>query len=249
MGERLVFVTIKDGPTLPSGRPLRRAVVPVDSATTWESFQKVVIKKLRVTQIGSFFTKQGKLVSSIGEVMTVDDLEVEEIKPEGAVTNNQPVTPHRRHVSMDMLSSPNNFDSPMSPSATATGSARRHQNPYRPNDRQNGGFGDLEGQRDADENGKNKSGRTGTQINLLLQKVGLKTAPGLPVTSDGKDSASGGGGGLKRGGSALRKTMTMRKGGQRQSGGGKTSMSLIVAISMLLCFATMSALYYALLRV
>ena len=63
MGERLVFVTIKDGPTLPSGRPLRRAVVPVDSATTWESFQKVVIKKLRVTQIGSFFTKQVRLPS------------------------------------------------------------------------------------------------------------------------------------------------------------------------------------------
>ncbi len=183
-------------------------------------------------------------MSSIGEVRTVDDLEVEEIKPEGAVTNNQPVTPHRRHVSMDMVSSPNNFDSPMSPSATVAGSARRHHNPYRPSD--------LEGQRerDADENGKNKSGRTGTQINLLLQKVGLKTAPGLPVTSDGKDASGAGHGGLKRGGSALRKTMgTMRKGHGKSGGAGKTSMSLIVAISMLLCFVTMSALYYALLRV
>ena len=58
MGERLVFVTIKDGPTLPSGRPLRRAVVPVDTTTTWKSFQSVVMKKLRVAQVGSFYSKQ-----------------------------------------------------------------------------------------------------------------------------------------------------------------------------------------------
>ena len=53
-----MFVTIKDGPTLPSGRPLRRAVVPVDTTTTWKSFQSVVMKKLRVAQVGSFYSKQ-----------------------------------------------------------------------------------------------------------------------------------------------------------------------------------------------
>ena len=50
MGERLVFVTIKDGPTLPSGRPLRRAVVPIDS-TTSKSPQLTDEDKRRDTQL------------------------------------------------------------------------------------------------------------------------------------------------------------------------------------------------------
>jgi len=217
MGERLVFVTIKDGPTLPSGRPLRRAVVPIDTTTSWESFQSVVMKKLRVAQIGSFYTKQGQKVGTIKDVMTVDDLEVEEIKPEATA----PVTPHRRHVSMD-LSSP-------------TGSARRHRG-------LGGGRGGENGHassssQDMDENSKNKS-RTGTQINLLLQKVGLKQSPGLPITNDGlKDSNT-----LKRGTSALRKS---RKGGMtvNRKAGRSSNLSLIVGISMVLCFVMMMVFY------
>ena len=85
MSERLGFVTIKGGPTLPSGRPLRRAVVPVDSATSFESFQSVVMKKLRVQQVGNFYTKAGAKVTTIADVMTVDDLEVEEIRVSSVV--------------------------------------------------------------------------------------------------------------------------------------------------------------------
>ena len=163
------------------------------------------------------------------EVMAVDDLEVEEIK--AAASAPQPVTPHQhhRHVSMDL--------------ASPGGSARRHRR-----EGSSGGSGRFENGNGLssshqdfgeDENGKHKP-RVGTQINLMLQKVGLKPSPGLPVTSDGKDSSSLG---TKRGTSALRKS---RKGALSASRKGGLSMSFVVSVSMVLCFFTMIILYYSL---
>ena len=96
---------------------------------------------------------------------------------------------------------------------------------------------------DEDENGKHKStSRVGTQFNVMLQKVGLKQSPGLPLTADGRDSGS-----FRRGNSALRKS---RKGpggavGARK-GRGRTNLSLVVGVSMVVCFLTMILLYYSL---
>lgn len=224
--ERLVFVTIKDGPTLPSGRPLRRAVVPVDTTTTFEAFQSVVKKKLRVQEVGSFFSKNGK-VSTMAEIMSVDDLEVEEIKPGPSA----PVTPvqHRRHVSVEM---------PLSPAGSSGRRAHYTQQMRVDHGDQNGHAAAEE-----DHQGKHKGNRAGTQFNLMLQKVGLKPSPGLPVTSDGKDSSTG----LRRGNSALRKSMRKGIGGSKGKGkGGRSNISLIVSVSMVLCFFTMIALYYSL---
>ncbi|QDZ18302.1 hypothetical protein HOP50_01g08080 [Chloropicon primus] len=231
MAERLVFVTIKGGPTLPSGRPLRRAVVPVDASTTFEAFQNVVKKKLRVQQVGSFYSKTGNAVSTMNEVMMVDDLEVEEIKAEPTA----PMTPVRR-IGLDRpLSSP------------AGGSGRRlnshNRRPHETNGMMSAMHGNgVSGDHDEeDENGKHKStSRMGTQINVMLQKVGLKPSPGLPVTNDGRDSSS-----IRRGNSALRKT---RKGagGAARKAKGRSNMSLVVSISMVVCFFTMIALYYSL---
>uniref|UniRef100_A0A7S2T3B7 Ubiquitin-like domain-containing protein n=1 Tax=Chloropicon primus TaxID=1764295 RepID=A0A7S2T3B7_9CHLO len=286
MAERLVFVTIKGGPTLPSGRPLRRAVVPVDASTTFEAFQNVVKKKLRVQQVGSFYSKTGNAVSTMNEVMMVDDLEVEEIKvsllcflrvtfpfaapfcgfflcpeletltdsslvlalasllpspvPGLCLSTTQaeptaPMTPVRR-IGLDRpLSSP------------AGGSGRRlnshNRRPHETNGMMSAMHGNgVSGDHDEeDENGKHKStSRMGTQINVMLQKVGLKPSPGLPVTNDGRDSSS-----IRRGNSALRKT---RKGagGAARKAKGRSNMSLVVSISMVVCFFTMIALYYSL---
>ena len=81
MSERLVFVTIKGGATLPSGRPLRRAVVPVSDETTWRDFSDRVAKKLRLAKLGTFYNKEGGgVVSKMEDILDVDDLEVEEVK-------------------------------------------------------------------------------------------------------------------------------------------------------------------------
>ena len=129
------------------------------------------------------------------------------------------------------------------PSPTAGGSGRRINSHNR---RHENGFAGTNGgiAHDEDENGKHKStSRVGTQFNVMLQKVGLKPSPGLPVTSDGRDSSS-----MRRGNSALRKS---RKGGGGAMGGarkakGRQSLSLIVSASMAVCFLTMILLYYSL---
>ena len=227
MTERLVFVTIKDGPTLPSGRPLRRAVVPVDASTTFEAFQAVVMKKLRVRQVGGFYSKAGARVSAMKDVMMMDDLEVEEIKAEPTA----PMTPQRR-LPVGGVDVP--LPSPVGGSGRRVNSHRRAHSQ---------GNGVSSPGADEDENGKHKStSRVGTQFNVMLQKVGLKQSPGLPLTADGRDSGS-----FRRGNSALRKS---RKGpggavGARK-GRGRTNLSLVVGVSMVVCFLTMILLYYSL---
>ena len=167
--------------------------------------------------------------------MTVDDLEVEEVKAEVTA----PVTPHRRHLSMEDMGL-------VSPG----GSARRHRHAAAASG--GGGATSINGTHhhestsvDLDENSKKKAGRTGTQINLLLQKVGLKTSPGLPVTMG--DTMSGEGNHLKRGNSALRKSrkgpMSMGAGRGGKKGRG-VNLSTVVSIIMVVCFFCMIALYY-----
>lgn len=89
MADRLVFVSLKGGPTLPSGRPLRKAVVPLPENTQWESFLSKVALKLKIPSVSNVY-----LASSLKPVMSMADLEdIDELLVEaGKSPQTQPST-------------------------------------------------------------------------------------------------------------------------------------------------------------
>lgn len=78
MADRLVFVSLKGGPTLPSGRPLRKAVVPLPENTQWESFLSKVALKLKIPSVSNVYLANSlKPVTSMADLEDIDELLVE----------------------------------------------------------------------------------------------------------------------------------------------------------------------------
>lgn len=264
MTDKLVFVTIKDGPTLPSGRPLRRAVVPVNGTTSWESFEALVKKKLRVAHVGSFYSKAGRQVRTIAEALDVDDLEVEEVRAAGAIavphatgTNGQGIQAVPDGVKTPQVSVRIDNATPSMQASIGTPLSGRR---LRPSAGQSLSFqnghalnGEASTSRyaaspsvydDADKYGPKGSAQNG--ISAYFQRMGRAAGLGgwsspsqaLPVTMG---DAKGGGDGAAQGGTGRSR--------RRANPGSKHKPQrvrlghVLVGVSFVLCFATMIMLY------
>ena len=75
MSDRLVFVSIKDGPKLPSGRPLRKAVVQLPEDTSWSEFLEKVKIKLKLPGVETVYLAETlKEVSCMADLEDIDEL-------------------------------------------------------------------------------------------------------------------------------------------------------------------------------
>ena len=154
--------------------------------------------------------------------MDADDLEVEELQSNSNDPVNSPVPTKRQVDVADLnLSSPrldNQVTSPSSPHMHLSSARRFRSGQHGVED------GDINiapsPSRDDDDEANKYKPKGG--MNRMLQKIGLKQPPGLPVTSDGKEGKSS-------------------AGRRRKAQGPK--LSVIVFMAMLLCFGTIMLMY------
>ena len=246
MPQQLVFVSVKDGPTLPSGRPLRKAVVPLAPGVTWADFRATAARKLRVSAVGAVYqAKTLTEVTSIEQLGEIDELVVEVpggVSAPGVAPAAPTATPPRRaaqtHTANGSGAGGGGNAAPFGAMASAALSPpsvqkQRSGNSSNSHASTHAAAAAAIAEADAAAGGGNASDgaddkyskRTPWHVRAM-RKAGVGgAARSLPLTVG--DTKPGGGG-------ALRKKRT-----KSRSSGFQT----VAAIAMLSCFATIYVLY------
>jgi len=252
MSDRLVFVSIKDGPKLPSGRPLRKAVVPLPEDTSWAEFLEKVRLKLKLPGVEKVYLAETlKEVSCMADLEDIDELLVAPTTAQTTGTNGGVVgfgaADNMQAAKVIATEGGTTVTPTKGISSGRTESVKRgvQRNSSGVDARDNDGY-DVAGglgaggsgmRTDVDEHDLKYVRRVPAHTRMFQKIFGV--APTLPVTSADAENRSGGMGMQSARGSRGARGMARTQRGCF----GITPFNAILLVALASCLATMMVLY------